>query len=103
MKIKVEREKIVKALKEVEGLEVAVENVDDAKEALDLILKKSQLFKGAEGKKVKDIIVTATQEYKTSAVEYNLVFTLEFVFASGVFTDTKIALIKEVQDFFGKY
>jgi hypothetical protein len=103
MKIKVEREKIVKALKEVEGLEVAVENVDDAKEAVDLILKKSQLFKGAEGKKLKDVIVTATQEYKTSAVEYNLVFTLEFVFASGVFTDTKIALIKEVQDFFGKY
>lgn len=103
MKIKVEREKIVKALKEVEGLEVAVENVDDAKEAVDLILKKSQLFKGAEGKKLKDVIVTMTQEYKTSAVEYNLVFTLEFIFASGVFTDTKIALIKEVQDFFGKY
>jgi hypothetical protein len=103
MKIKVESAKIVKALKEVEGIEVTLENAEDAKEALDLILKKSQLFKGAEGKKLKDIIVTASQEYKTSAVEYNLVFTLEFVFASGVFTDTKIALIKEVQDFFDKY
>jgi hypothetical protein len=103
MKIKVEREKIVKALKEVEGIEVTLENADDAKEALDLILKKSQLFKGADGKKLKDIIVTASQEYKTSAVEYELVFTLEFVFASGVFTDTKIALVKEVQEFFDKY
>jgi hypothetical protein len=103
MKIKVESAKIVKALKEVEGIEVTLENAEDAKEALDLILKKSQLFKGAEGKKLKDVIVTATQEYKTSAVEYNLVFTLEFVFASGVFTDTKIALIKEVQDFFDRY
>jgi hypothetical protein len=103
MKIKVESAKIVKALKEVEGIEVTLENAEDAKEALDLILKKSQLFKGAEGKKLKDIIVTASQEYKTSAVEYNLVFTLEFVFASGVFTDTKIALIKEIQDFFDKY
>jgi hypothetical protein len=103
MKIKVESAKIVKALKEVEGIEVTLENAEDAKEALDLILKKSQLFKGAEGKKLKDIIVTASQEYKTSAVEYNLVFTLEFVFASGVFTDTKIALIKEVQDFFDRY
>jgi hypothetical protein len=103
MKIKVERAKIVKALKEVEGVEVALENAEDAKEAIDLILKKSQLFKGAEGKKLKDIIVTASQEYKTSAVEYNLIFTLEFVFASGVFTDDKLALIKEVQAFFGKY
>jgi len=103
MKIKVERDKIVKALKEVEGVEVSLENADDAKEALDLILKKSQLFKGADGKKLKDVIVTAAQEYKTSAVEYDLVFTLDFVFASGVFTDTKIALIKEVQEFFGKY
>jgi hypothetical protein len=103
MKIRVERDKIVKALKEVEGIEVALENAEDAKEALDLILKKSQLFKGAEGKKVKDIMVTASQEYKTSAVEYNLIFTLEFVFASGVFTDAKIALIKEVQDFFAKF
>ena len=103
MKIKVDRDKIVKALKEVEGIEVTLENVEDAKEALDLILKKSQLFKGAEGKKLKDVIVTATQEYKTSAVEYNLIFTLEFVFASGVFTDAKIALIKEVQAFFAKY
>jgi hypothetical protein len=103
MKIKVERTKIVKALKEVEGVEVALESAEDAKEALDLILKKSQLFKGAEGKKLKDIIVTASQEYKTSAVEYSLVFTLEFVFASGVFTDDKIALIKELQEFFGKY
>jgi hypothetical protein len=103
MKIKVDRAKIVKALKEVEGIEVTLENAEDAKEALDLILKKSQLFKGAEGKQLKDIIVTASQEYKTSAVEYNLIFTLEFVFASGVFTDAKTALIKGVQDFFAKY
>jgi hypothetical protein len=103
MKIKVERDKLVKALKEVEGIEVTLENAEDAKEALDLILKKSQLFKGAEGKQLKDIIVTASQEYKTSAVEYNIVFTLEFVFASGVFTDAKIALIKEVQAFFAKF
>lgn len=103
MKIKVEREKLVKALKDVAGIEVVLENAEDAKEALDLILKRSQLFKGGEGKKVKDIIVTASQQYKTSAVEYELVFTLEFVFADGLFTDDKIAIIKELQEFFAKY
>jgi hypothetical protein len=103
MKIKVERAKIIKALKDIEGIEVVLENADDTKEALDLILRKSDLLKGGEGKKLKDIKVTATQEYKTSAVDYDLIFTLEFVFASGVFTDIKVSLIKEVQEFFGKY
>ena len=103
MKVKVESDKIVKALKDIEGIEVVLENADDAKEALDLIMRKSELLKGGEGKKLKDIKVSATQEYQTSAVDYNLIFTLEFVFATGVFTDTKVALIKEVQEFFGKY
>ena len=103
MKIKVEQAKIVKALKDIEGIGVILENANDAKEALDLIMRKSELLKGSEGKKLKDIKVSATQEYKTSAVDYSLIFTLEFVFASGVFTDTKVALIKEVQEFFDKY
>ena len=103
MKIKVERAKIIKALKDIEGIEVVLENAVDTKEALDLIMRKSELLKGGESKKLKDIKVTASQEYKTSAVDYDLIFTLEFVFASGVFTDTKVALIKEVQEFFGKY
>jgi len=103
MKIKVEQAKIVKALRDIEGIGVILENANDAKEALDLIMRKSELLKGGEGKKLKDIKVTASQEYKTSAVDYNLIFTLEFVFASGVFTDTKVALIKEVQEFFDKY
>ena len=103
MKIKVERARIIKALKDIEGIEVVLENAVDTKEALDLIMRKSELLKGGESKKLKDIKVTATQEYKTSAVDYDLIFTLEFVFASGAFTDTKVALIKEVQEFFGKY
>ena len=103
MKIKVERAKIIKALKDIEGIEVVLENADDTKEALDLIMRKSELLKGGESKKLKDIKVTASQEYQTTAVDYDLIFTLEFVFASGVFTDTKVALIKEVQEFFGKY
>lgn len=103
MKIKVNRDKIIKAVKEIEGIEVVLESANDAKEALDLILRGSELFKGEQGKKLKDIKVTASQEYKTSAVDYNLVFTLEFVFAGGVAPDTKVALIKELQEFFNKF
>jgi len=35
MKIKVESEKIVKAVKKLEGIEMVLENAEDAKEALN--------------------------------------------------------------------
>jgi hypothetical protein len=102
MKIRVDREKIIKAVKKLDGIEVVLENTADAKEALDLILRKSDLFKGDLFKKLKDIAVTATQEYKTSAVDYNLVFTMEFHFEEEVAMDVKVAFIRELQEFFGK-
>ena len=36
MKIKVESEKIVKAVKKLEGIEIVLENLNDAKEAVHL-------------------------------------------------------------------
>ena len=44
MKIKVEAEKIIKAVKKLDGIEMVLENSDDAKEALNLILRKTELF-----------------------------------------------------------
>ncbi len=38
MKIKVESEKIVKAVKKLDGIEIVLEDADDAKEAISLIL-----------------------------------------------------------------
>jgi hypothetical protein len=46
--------------------------------------------------------VTSFQEYKTSAVNYRMLFLLEFLFEDDVSLDTRISIIKEVQDFFGK-
>jgi copper chaperone CopZ len=103
MKIKVESDKIIKAVKKVEGIEIVLENTDDAKEAIDLILKKTELFKSDHYKKLKDIIVTSLQEYKTSAVDYNLIFMMEFLFEEDVEVDIKIAFIKDLQDFFSKF
>jgi len=103
MKIKVERDKIINAVEKIEGVEIVLEDTSDAKEALDLILRKTELFKSDYYKKLKDIKVTSTQEYKTSAVDYNLIFMLEFLFEDDVSMDTKVALIKELQDFFGKF
>ena len=103
MKIRVDSNKIVKALKDLEGIEVVLESANDAKEAIDLIFRKTELSNSDEYKKLKDIAVTAVQEYETSAVDYNLVFVLEFVFENDVSVDTKVAFIKELQSFFGRF
>ena len=102
MKIKVESEKIVKAVKKLHGIEMVLENLDDAKEALNLILKKKDIFRGDPFSNLKDVSVSSFQEYKTSAVDYRLVFLLEFVFKEDVSAEVKVAAIKELQDFFNK-
>ena len=99
MKIKVESEKLVKAVKKLEGIEVVVENTDDAREALDLILRKIGLM-GDE--RLKEMKVTSLQRYETSAVNYKLLFVLEFAFAETAPSEERVALIKQIQDFFAR-
>ena len=102
MKLKVESEKIIKAVQKLDGIEIVLENTNDAKEAINLILRKTDLFKRDEHSKLKEVEVTSFQEYKTSAVDYKMIFLLEFLFEEDVSLDTKVAVIKEVQEFFRK-
>ena len=102
MKIKVESEKIVKAVKKLEGIEMVLENAEDAKEALNLILKKRDLLKVEDLEKVKEVKVSSYQEYKTSAVDYTMVFLLEFSFGPDVSAESKVSVIKALQEFFNK-
>lgn len=102
MKVKVESEKIVKAVKKLDGIEIVLQNTDDAKEALNLILRKTELFKRDDYSKLKDVKVTSFQAYETSAVDYKMIFLLEFLFEQDASLDTKLAIIKEVQEFFSK-
>ena len=44
MKIKVESEKIIKAVKKLDGIEMVLENFDDAREVINLILLRAELF-----------------------------------------------------------
>jgi hypothetical protein len=102
MKFKVEGQKIIKAVKKLDGIEIVLENTNDAKEAVNLILKKTDLFKRDDHSKLREVKVTSFQEYKTSAVNYRMIFLLEFLFEDDVSLDTRVSIIKEVQDFFGK-
>lgn len=102
MKIKIESEKIIKAVKKLDGIEIVLENHDDAKEAIDLILRKTDLFTSDEYQKLKDVKVTSYRQYETSAVDYKMIFLLEFIFEDDVSPDTKTSVIKEVHQFFSK-
>ena len=80
MKTKIEAEKIVNAVKKIDGIEIVLENPDDAKEAINLILRKTDLFNRDEYEKVKDVIVTSFQKYETSAVNYKMIFLKDRIF-----------------------
>jgi len=102
MKVKIEGEKIIKAVKKLDGIEIVLENNKDAKEAIDLILKKIELPETIDFKKLRDVSVSSFQEYNTSAVQYKMIFLLEFLFEDNLSSETKVALIKEIQNFFAK-
>lgn len=102
MKIKVEGAKIVKGIQKVDGIEIVLENPGDAKEGIDLILRKTGLFDEDPYRGLKDIEVTAFEKYETSAVNYKIIFLLEFLFEDDVPIDTKVSAIRELQAFFDK-
>jgi hypothetical protein len=102
MKIKVESEKIIKAVKKLDGIEIVLESLNDAKEAIHLILVRTGLFEKHKKAKFKDVKVASFQKYETTAVDYKMIFLLEFIFQKDVLMDDKIPVIKELQDFFNK-
>jgi hypothetical protein len=102
MKIKVESEKLVKAVKKLDGIEIVLENAEDAKQALNLIERKSGLSDREDYEKLKDVRVTSLQKYETSAVDYKMIFLLEFIFEKDVALDTKVGIVQGFQTFFNK-
>ena len=102
MKIKIEGEKIIKAVKKLEDIEIVLENLNDAKEAIHLILARTDLFEKHKEGKFKDVKVASFQKYDTTAVNYKMIFLLEFIFKADASLDEKVAAIEELQAFFNK-
>ena len=102
MKIKVESEKIIKAVKKLDGIEIVLENLEDAKEAIDLILLRTGLFDKHKDAELKEVRVTSFQKYETTAVDYKMIFLLEFIFEENISLDTRVEIIQELQGFFNK-
>jgi hypothetical protein len=102
MKIKVESGKIIKAVKKLEGIEIVIENLEDAKEAIDLIINRTGLFEKHKNSKLLDVVVTSYEKYETTAVDYKMIILLEFLFDDDTSMDSKVTVIKELQGFFNK-
>ena len=102
MKIKIDDRKLSKAVEKLHGIQILVENKEDAKEALDLILQGIGLPEQEAYAGLQDIKLGAVQSYETSAVEYKTTFLLEFVFDQKVEPAARVALVKELQEFFLK-
>ena len=51
---------------------------------------------------MKEVKVTSLQKYETSAVNYKLVFLLEFLFTETTPVEERVATVKRIQDFFNK-
>ncbi|MFH1125209.1 MAG: hypothetical protein V1758_16255 [Pseudomonadota bacterium] len=102
MRIRVLDEKIVKAIKKLEGIVIVLKSVEDAQKAVRLILRKTDIAKTKEYEGLKDIAITQVVEHPTSAVEYTIYYEIEFIIAGERHTDMEIALIKELQAMFAK-
>lgn len=103
MKIKLEREKIIHAVKKLAGIELVLENEADGKEAIELVLGKSALRNHPAFGKLKDVDVAVLKEYRTSAVDYQTLFLIEFLFDEGVAIDQKASFIEEFQRYFNSF
>lgn len=103
MKIKVESEKIIKAVRKLDGIELVLENASDVKEALDLLFRKANLLDGNYQENLRDLKVTSFEKYETSAVDYKMIVLIEFLFIDKTPLDTKVHIIKELQEFFAKF
>jgi len=102
MRIRVRDEKITKAIKKLEGVDIILKTVEDAKKAMRLILRKTEISHTKDYEGLKDIAITQVVEHMTSAVEYQTYYEVEFILTDDRFMEMEIALIKELQATFAK-
>jgi len=102
MKIKVRSENIIKAVEKLYGIQIELESPGDAKEAIELILSRMGSKGIIDYNQLKEIEVTSSKHYETSAVDYKLTFLLLFSFEEGVPLEKRVAVLKDFQEFFAK-
>ena len=102
MRIKVRDEKLIRAIKKLVGIDIIFKTVEDAKKAMGLVLRRTEIAKSKEYEGLKEIRMTQAVEHPTSAVESHIYYEIEFVLSDDRYLDMEIALIKELQGLFEK-
>lgn len=101
MKIKIPEEKIIRAVKKLEKIDIILSSVDDARRAVNLILRKTEISKTEPYKGLKEIKISSVVEHATTAVEHTTNYIVEFVTENESYVDMEIELIRELQGIFG--
>ena len=101
MKIKVAEEKITRAIKKLEGIDIILGSVEDTRRAMTLILKKTAISKTEAYEGLKEIKISSVVEHATTAVEHQTNYIIEFVLKDESYAEMEIALIRELQATFG--
>jgi hypothetical protein len=102
MRIKVRDEKIRKAIKKLEGIDIVLKNVEDAKNAMRLILRRTGISKTKDYEGLKGMVLTQAVEHLTSAMESHVYYEIEFILSDERYMDMEIELIRELQGGFEK-
>ena len=100
MRIKVPEESLVRAIKELEGVDILLKDAEEAKKVLKLIIRHTETSKHEDFMKLLDLVITESLEYPTTSVEYQRYYEIEFKLADEKFTDMELALIRELQKLF---
>lgn len=100
MRIKVRDEKIKKAIKKLEGIDIILKNVEDAKKAMRLILRRTEISKTKDYEGFKEIVMAQVVEHPTSAVESHIYYEIEFIIGDEKYMEMEIELIRELQRLF---
>ncbi len=101
MKIKIPEEKIIRAIKKLEKIDVILGSEEDARQAMNLILRKTEISKTEPYKGLKEIKISSVVEHATTAVEHTTNYIVELVTENDSYVDMEIELIRELQRIFG--
>jgi hypothetical protein len=100
MKIKVSEEQLTRAIQRLEGIDVILDTVDEARKALGLVLKRTECSKREDFRGLKEIQIAQKVEHATTAMEHRPVYIIDFIVEDDSYLPMEIALIQELQRIF---
>ncbi len=100
MKIKVSEEQLTHAIQRLEGIDVILDTVEEARRALGLVLKRTDCSKREDFRGLKEIQISQKVEHATTAMEHRPMYIIEFVLEDDSYLPMEMALIQELQRIF---